>query len=204
MDEDKVPAPAPAPAPIQEQADPLANWKAASSLLIGMAAAVCWYRNGGPGYYSLVLFFPVKRIVDGILDNTLQKIVAGLLLLPVFPVLLNSIPKISRAVSARFQMQKMSPTESGIADGILFGAIFLAALLPTGLAGKAFPKCELPAKLHARIMAAVFVLSLIMGLFCVHFALSYCNAVFFTCRKRRIRCCRFFWRRSAFPPAAGS
>ena len=178
MDENKVPAPAPTPAPAQEQTDPLANWKSASSLIIGVAAAFFLYRNGG-GYYSLLLFLPIKRIVDGILDNTLQKIVAGLLLLPVYPVLLNSIPKISRGISARFQMQKMSSTESGIANLLLFGAIFLAATIPTGLAGKAFPKCELPKKIHARIMAAIFILTLVTGLFCVYFALVYCNGRFF-------------------------
>ena len=164
---------------IQEQEDPLAGWKIVSSLLLSVMISIICCGNGEAGYYSLLIFFPVKRILSGILDNRFQQTAGGLLLMLAYLVLLNSIPLLNERTAGWFHGKKISPGELKAVSGVLITGIFIAAAALTSLAGKAFPDWKIPARFHSRVLAVVFVFTLGTLLTGIYFGLDYCNGRYF-------------------------
>ena len=162
--------------PVQEPEDPLAGWKITSSLLLSLLITLfCCSGDGKMVYHTLLIFFPVKCILDGILDNRLRKVVCGLVMLLIYPILLNSIPLLDGQIARWFQGKKVSDTELKVASGILFTGIFFAAMILVSLGSKAVPKWEIPAKIHSCCLAGIFVFSLAAVLIGVYSGLAYCN-----------------------------
>jgi len=162
--------------PVQEPEDPLAGWKIVSSLILSLLITLLCCRDGKMVYHTLLIFFPVKCILDGILDNRLRKIVGGLvMLLIIYPILLNSIPLLDGRIVRWFQGRKVSETELKVASGILFTGIFFTAMILVSLGSKTVPEWKIPAKIHSGCQAGVFVLSLAAILIGVYSGLAYCN-----------------------------
>ena len=74
------------------QTDPLDSWKCVSALLLSTATAVLYGKVSGGIFYPILLFFPVKRIIGGLLDNKLQIFFSGIIALLLFPILKGSEP----------------------------------------------------------------------------------------------------------------
>ena len=167
MDESKI--------AVEEPADPLAGWKTVSSLAVSAVITFGCCRASEMTYYNLLLFIPVKWIMDGILDNKLRKALSGVFILAVYPVLLNSIPLMNEKTAAFFSGRKLSPAEFKTAVGVLFTGIYIVMLVLSSLAAKVFPDWKLPKKLHSFCCAAVMALVLEAGLLMLYLGLIYCD-----------------------------
>lgn len=167
MDESKI--------PVEEPADPLAGWKTLSSLIISAVISFGCCPAKEMIFYTLLLFFPIKRILDGILDNNLRKVISGVLVLAVYPVLLNSLPLMNAKTAAFFSGRKLSPAEFKTAVGALFSGIFIIVLILSSLTEKALPDWKIPKKLHSFCSAAIMVFALVIGLLFLYLGLKYCD-----------------------------
>ena len=160
---------------VEEPADQLGGWKTFSSLAISAVITFGCCQASEMIYYSLLLFIPVKWIVDGILDNKLRKVISGVLVLAVYPVLLNSLPLMNTKTAAFFSGKKLSQTEFKTAVGALFSGIYIIVLILSTLSAKALPDWKLPKKLHSFCSAAIMVFALGVCLLFLYLGLKYCD-----------------------------
>lgn len=164
--------------PAASAEDSQSDWKFISSLVLSVLSAVFCAVGSESFYYGLLIFFPVRRLVDGFLDNSSQKIAGGLLMMLIYLVFLNSVPMMTVRVTEALSGKKISSAEIRIAAGFLFSGLFLVAGMLTALAGKIVPKWKIPEKIHYRVKAVIYVFALYSSLSGIYYALDSCNGRF--------------------------
>ena len=161
---------------VEEPVDPLGGWKTFSSLAISAIISFGCCPAPEMIFYSLLLFFPIKRILDGILDNNLRKVISGVLVLAVYPVLLNSLPLMNAKTAAFFiDRKKLSPAALKAVTGALFTGLYIILLILSSLAAKVFPDWKIPKKIHSFCCAVILVFVLDICLVSLYLGLQFCD-----------------------------
>ena len=157
----------------QQPTDPLEPWKTSASLMLGFAIAVLLTKILGSIFLAILLFFPIKRIFNGLLFNQLQTIASGVLLLFLWPVLQGSSP----LLAARLQ-PLTAHLPAAIGTAMLNAALitlFLILLVTSIVLSHLLPAVSFPRLIHRSVMTVSFALTLVLGLTATVIALQYCN-----------------------------
>ena len=164
----------------QIQTDPLCGWKSFSSLLLGAAIAMLFGIYTGAIFYSVLIFFPIKKLISGILDNNTPHFTGGLIALILFPILQSSEPLLAAKIQNKLQsLINVSPAVAiKVATYVILSGLFLFLYIIASYVGKLFPNIGIPIKIHKCIMFLLFLLSLILGLWAAVAGIQYCDGKF--------------------------
>ena len=160
---------------IREKSDPLAPWKFISSLAVGAGIAFLFRRAGNCGYYGVFLFFPVKLIVDAILDNLPRHGVAGIGTLCVFPILLNSVGLLRSGVERALAGNNFDDSVFSGFTYAVFAVLLVAVMLLMSLAARLLPPWKLPDRVQAVLTVPVYLVVLVVALVALGRLLEYCD-----------------------------
>ena len=160
------------------QTDPLDSWKCVSALLLSAATAVLYGKVSGGIFYPILLFFPAKRIIGGLLDNKLQIFFSGIIALLLFPILKGSEPLFMAKLQTLKAGNVCPPAVFSAACYGLLVLLFLVLFSIAALLGKLFPQKGLPQTVHKGVMFILFLLSLVLGLCAAAVGINYCNGKF--------------------------
>lgn len=161
-----------------EARDPLAGWKGTSAFIAGISAFLIAAMFGNTFFYSVFLFFPVRKIFAGFFNNKSSQVFNGLFALLCYPILKSSAGLITAASFKMLENTEVNSEGKYFFAQVLFAAAFIILALISAIFGKLMPDFKIPESVHRPLMAVAFSVTLVIGLVSFYFALLYLDGKF--------------------------